>query len=319
MGDRHVSGPDEIPWVNSVFDQPWWLEALAPGRWSAVIVRSSSGDVVARLPYVTTTRYGFTLVAQPPLTQSLGPWLGPSEGEYSHGLELEKTRMTELITGLPRFDRFQQSFSPRITNWLPFYWAGFAATVRYTYRLDDLTDPDAVWAGFQENVRRQIRKAEKQVEVRDDLELDAFLPLNDVTFQRRGLDAPYSPGLVRSLDDACASRNARKIFFAVDRGQRVHAAIYVVWDGRSAYYLMGGRSRELATTGATSLLMWKAIQFAAGVTQAFDFEGSMIESIERFFRAFGARQTPYLTVSKSSALMKALWPLRARGRGGAGV
>ena len=319
MRDGSAPRSDEIPWANSVFDQPWWLEALAPGRWSAVVVRSPSGDVVARLPYVTRKRYGFTLLAQPPLTQSLGPWLAPSEGKYAHRLELEKSRMVELIAGLPRFGRFQQSFSPQITNWLPFYWAGFETTVRYTYRLEEILDLDAVWAGFQENARRQIRKAEKQVEVRDDLDLDAFLQLNDATFRRRGLETPYSPALVRSLDHACASRNARRIFFAVDRGQRVHAAIYVVWDRNSAYYLMGGRSHEAPTTGATSLLMWKAIQFAAGVTRAFDFEGSMIESIERFFRMFGARQTPYFTVSKSSGLMKALWPVWEAVGGGGGA
>ena len=38
---------------------------------------------------------------------------------------------------------------------------------------------------------------------------------------------------------------------------------------------------------------------------AFDFEGSMIESVERFFRAFGGQQRPYFHVTKtSSRLMK---------------
>ena len=23
---------DSIPWVNSVFEQPWWLDAVAPGQ-----------------------------------------------------------------------------------------------------------------------------------------------------------------------------------------------------------------------------------------------------------------------------------------------
>jgi hypothetical protein len=43
--------------------------------------------------------------------------------------------------------------------------------------------------------------------------------------------------------------------------------------------------------------MWEAIKFASTVTESFDFEGSMIEPVERFFRAFGARQTSYHTVS----------------------
>jgi hypothetical protein len=29
------SPEDTVPWVNAVFEQPWWLEAVAPGRWDA--------------------------------------------------------------------------------------------------------------------------------------------------------------------------------------------------------------------------------------------------------------------------------------------
>ena len=60
---------------------------------------------------------------------------------------------------------------------------------------------------------------------------------------------------------------------------------------------MGGGDPEFRNSGATSLLMWNAIQFASTVSQIFDFEGSMIESVERFFRGFGAVQTPYFSIS----------------------
>ena len=48
-----------------------------------------------------------------------------------------------------------------------------------------------------------------------------------------------------------------------------------------------------------SLCMWEAIKFASTVTKKFDFEGSMIESVERFFRAFGAVQKPYIHITKT--------------------
>src|SRR5262245_26720571 len=61
-----------------------------------------------------------------------------------------------------------------------------------------------------------------------------------------------------------------------------------------------------------SLLIWEAIQFSAKVTKRFDFEGSMVESIERFFRAFGARQVPYFSVKKvSSRRLRAYLALQA--------
>ena len=64
------------------------------------------------------------------------------EGKYARRLETEKRLLGELIEMLPPFDVFRQCFSPTLTNWLPFYWAGFQATVRYTYRIEDLSDLD---------------------------------------------------------------------------------------------------------------------------------------------------------------------------------
>ena len=56
---------------------------------------------------------------------------------------------------------------------------------------------------------------------------------------------------------------------------------------------MGDGHHEDRNSGATSLVMWQAIQFVATVSQVFDFEGSMIEPVERLFRGFVAFQTPY--------------------------
>lgn len=64
---------------------------------------------------------------------------------------------------------------------------------------------------------------------------------------------------------------------------------------------MGGGDPDLRNSGATSLCMWHAMQFAATVTKRFDFEGSLIESIERFFRSFGAEQRPCFSITKSTS------------------
>ena len=137
-----------------------------------------------------------------------------------------------------------------------------------------------------------------------------------MVFDRQGVSIPYSDEYVRKLDRAAGARNSRKIFIAEDDSGRRHAGIYLVWDAKSAYYLMGGGDPNLRNSGATSLCMWEAIKFAATVTDQFDFEGSMIEPVERFFRAFGAVQTPYFSVSKisSAVLQTAVFLKEVRGR-----
>ena len=77
------------------------------------------------------------------------------------------------------------------------------------------------------------------------------------------------------------------------------AACFVVHDERTAYYLLGGYRAENRHHGAGALAVWEAIRHAkeAGL-ETFDFEGSVIPPIERFFRGFGGRLTPYYTVNK---------------------
>jgi hypothetical protein len=291
--------------INALFEQPWWLDAVAPGAWGAVEV-SRDGRVVARLPYVTEKRLRLKGLTMPPLTQTLGPWLAPSEGKQTGQLARQKELMTALIEGLPPHDYFHQQFHYSVSNWLPFYWSGFEQTTRYTYVIEPLDDLSLVWDRFQSNIRREIRKAQKRVAVRTDLDVERFLDINTLSFKRRGLELPYSRDLVRRLDAACAERQARRMFFAEDGQGRIHAALYVVWNENSAYYLMSGIDPDLRNSGAMSLLVWEAIQFAATVTERFDFEGSVIETVERFFRGFGGTPKPYFRITRFSRRMRFL-------------
>jgi predicted acetyltransferase len=87
---------------------------------------------------------------------------------------------------------------------------------------------------------------------------------------------------------------------AEDGNSNYHAAIYLIWDRDCTYYLMGGADPEFRNSGAMSLLIWEGINQAAQRKQSFDFEGSMIEPIEHFFRSFGGEQTHYLQITKRS-------------------
>jgi hypothetical protein len=60
-----------------------------------------------------------------------------------------------------------------------------------------------------------------------------------------------------------------------------------------------------------SLLMWESIKFASSFVDEFDFEGTMVESIERFIRGFGAAQSPYFQLTKvSPKFLKPLYEKR---------
>ena len=287
-----------------LFAQDWWLDAACgPSAWDVAMV-GSGVRVDAALPFAVRRRGVFSILSQPPFTPRLGPWI--REAKDTSRSRTEFRLLAELADALPRFDRYAQNWSYDMTNWLPFFWKGFQQTTRYSYVLTDLSSEEAIWAGMQSNIRREIRKASGRYDLRlrDDLDLDVLLRLNELTYHRRGM-APPDGATLRRIDDACRARDCRKLIVAEDKHGRQHAAAYFVWDAESAYYLVGGMDPVLRTSGAMSLVMWTAIRFARGVTKRFDFEGSMVESIARFFRAFGGEQLGYSYVTKTpSALLR---------------
>jgi hypothetical protein len=285
-----------VPLAYALFQETWWLEAVAPGQWDVVEVRES-GQVVGRMPFVYRRRLGLNALTQPPLTPYLGPWLRQLDGKDARRCARERHILDQLLAALPRHDVFIQSFHPAVQDWLPLFWQGFQQTTLYTYLLHAPDDRQRLWEGLQESTRRQIRKAERQLTVTSGDDLDLFLTLHRHTFGRQGRELPYPEAVVRRLDACCAAREQRQILFAADSRATCHAAIYTVWDDTTAYYLMGGSDPGLRSSGAMSLLMWAAIEYANKIGRSFDFEGSMIQSVERFFRCFGGRQTPYFHIS----------------------
>lgn len=289
-----------------LFCRDWWQDAVCgENNWNVVLVERG-GTIAGVLPYYLDSRYGLDCIRNPKLTQFTGPWLSYPPGQKYHSrLSFEKEILSELIDKLPPFDSFTQGFHYSVANWLPFCWKGFRQTTRYTYIIEDLSSPDDLFSAFRSNIKTDIRKAEKALRVVYDNDVERFFHLNKLTFDRQNLSMPYELTFLQRVDSACVERGCRKVFFAEGSDGAVHAAVYLVWDKQSAYYLMGGADPALRNSGATSLLLWEAIQFAATVTRKFDFEGSMLEPVERFFRSFGAVQKPYFHVSKvNSRLIK---------------
>ena len=119
--------------------------------------------------------------------------------------------MGDLIAALPEHDIFSQSFHRDIKDCLQFHCAGFSESTHYIYIIDDLEDQDQIWSGFRKTVRTHIRKAERQVVVRTVDDIERFLPLYRMTYERQGIAQPYPDDVIRRLDAACSACGARRI------------------------------------------------------------------------------------------------------------
>lgn len=282
-----------------MFATAWWMETVAPGSHGIALVERDN-QIQAAWPYLIRRTFGRVILDMPPLT----PWLGVlfrggTKGKTATRLGREKDLITELIAALPASDVIRARFHREFSYWAPLSWAGFTQSTRYTFVLRDLDELDTVWKGLRDNIRTDVRKATRAgLTVTDAGDFNTFWALHEMTFTRQGLPVPYSRDLVERIDAACLSRGVRRIFIARDTEGKAHAAAYVVWDSRSAYYLMGGGDPHLRSSGATALTLWEAIRFAATVAPVFDFEGSMMEPVERFVRAFGAEPAPYSAIER---------------------
>lgn len=286
----------EIP----LFSQAWWLDASAGDDWHAVLV-FDNGHVVGALPYVMRRRLGINVIGQPTLTQTLGPWVASTKRSYAKNLAYQKDVLGALADGLPRHHCYAQNWHYEQKNWLPFYWRGFTQSTRYTYRLPLSQGLDAVWEGFQKDIRGNINKATKrfQVTVKEHDDICDLIPVLEKTFARQGKKFPYSKRLLCSIDERARARRQRLILIGSDPNGCEHAGTYVVWHGDTAYQLLNGYDPKYRQSGAGSLCVWEAIRKSSSHVRTYDFEGSMIEPIERFFRAFGAEQVPYFRVSRT--------------------
>ncbi len=289
----------------TLFEEPYWLDAVAPGRWHAVEVKQD-GQVIGRLPYTTKRRLGLTAVTNPGLTPWGGPWIRPAGAKLANELGHQHEILEKLIEGLPAADRLTISCAPEFQNLMAFHWAGYGLKLGYTYRLTELDDSQRIWDEMRENVRRICRKAERLTAVTRERDVSTVIAAMEKTFGRQGMDMSGLFPTLERIDETMGRRNQRAIYAAEDAQGRIHAAVYIAFDDRHSFYLCGGGDPELRNSGAHALTLWHAIKDTAGRSRTFDFEGSMVRNIETFVRGFGPRQVPRYTASRSRTAVKLL-------------
>lgn len=277
----------------TVFSTSWWLDAVAPGSWKPHVV--DDGDLQAAWPTVVRRSRWGALHLGASLTPFLGPILPVVEGQKRRWSAAEQL-LELLLEELGPYAHLEARCHPSFSYWTPLSWHGCTQITRYTWRLDDLSDLEAAEAGLRSNIRGDIRKARKQgVTVVEGTKDDLF-ELHAAAAGERGQLPEATRETIEAVDGLAEARDARRVLVARGADGEAHAAGYFVWDDSTLYYLVGASDAALRSSGATSLLLWAAIALAAERGLAFDFEGSMIRSVERFFRAFGGEPVPYSVI-----------------------
>jgi len=309
--------PRELSSQGTLFHKSYWLRAS--GREFRIYGYFKGEELFAGLPLVcSVSRLGVKNASHPSLTPYLGVIFRESEAKYVTRISGEK-EMSKAIAAKTKedFDSITFSFPPFSTDLQPFIWEGFSSGVRYTYLLE-LDDLENVWKGMDESRRRNIRRAEKDgiyVEPSDDFE--QTFALVEKTFGRQEKKAFFKLAAFK-YNEVLSPKGQCNSFLARNKEGKAIAVVYIVWDEKRSYYILGGYDPEESHHGASAIAMWEAIKFTKeelGLNQ-FDFEGSMIQPVEQFFRKFGGKLTPYYTVSwtkPSAKLLRAATSIIGKG------
>ncbi len=282
--------------TNSIFEEIWWLKAVAPAvNWREITINDVDGTVLAR--WVTARNN----IKQPAETQNIGFWLNEEKLTDDIYMNRRKELINKLINNLPQ--RVDVYLSPENRWVLPFLWRGFSIFPKFSYRIANLSNTEEIYGTFAKIVKKNIKSARNKVEVQIGNEIDTLYNLMEKTFQAQGRRFPHNRDLFYRIYNAATEHNACRIFYAYDKNNREpHCGIMLVYDGNCCYYLLAGTDFKYRNSGANSLLLWEGIQFAATVSRVFDFEGSMIEGIETFIRQFGAKPVTYYKVCRQSLI-----------------
>jgi len=295
---------DESP-EGCIFNKTWYLEA-AGAHFRILAAHDVTGDIVGGivLPFGVDGK----IAMMPAFTQTLGVLLAPfPTGKYVRRLSRESDITAALADNIPDCKYFDCYFHYNFTNWLPFHWQGYHQTTRYTYVLDYAGGIEAVKKGMSQTLRNTIRKAEKSgFTARTDLNPEDGFALVRSTLEQRSPNSALPLERYVKLNDALQERRAATFFGAFDKDGALQAVSYIVHDSRAAYYLLAGRNVEEEHSPAGAFVLWEAIKYFADKAGRFDFEGSMIQGVERFFRSFGGRQMPYFNISKTTGKFRRL-------------
>jgi len=281
-----------------IYSRDWWLDCVCgEDKWD-VLLYWSKENIEAAMPFYSPVK---KIITMPTHTQTIGIWFNPESENprYSENLHRKQLICQFFIEHLPVHSFFLQHFHSSFTDWLPFYWKGFQQTTRYNYILPDIKDTDIVYERLGGDVKRNIAKAQKKygIEIRRNISFGLFMEHYYLTFNQKGMKA-YQPEILKKIIETCLSRKQGDFWGAFDKQNRLHAAVFIVWQNDCAYYIAAGNNPQLKKSGAHAYTLWQAIVDLAEQVETFDFSGSMLLGVEHFFREFGAVQHPYYVISK---------------------
>lgn len=284
-----------------IYSKPWWLDAVCgKDNWD-VWLYESGGNILAAMPYYMENRNGYKYITKAPLTQVNGIIFAEDARMKRIAIAEREEKIIqaacEFINSLC-LDVYEQQFPYTFTNWQPFFWNSYTNVLRYTYVIENTSSPEMIMEGMSANYRKNVRKGQRLTKVVDNITKDVFYREHKKVFDKQGIPVPITEEFWNRFYNACQAHNTGKIIAAIDVEEKIHSVMYLVWDERAMYPILGGYMPEFSSSQSYPALTYYSICMAGKMGKIYDFEGSMIKQIAKSFREYGGVPMPYYRIRK---------------------
>ncbi len=270
-----------------------YLSHLLP-KWQAVVVMEGT-QIVAAFPFALKTKATIQYGLQPYFSQYLGILFLDKSENASKRLEFQKKAIQLIHENIPPSAKYlSYNFAPEFDYELPLIWLGWDQKSLFTYWVDIRKGYNVFLGECASHVRREIKKSDSTGLVIK-MENNPETVINILKTAKPEAVRQISPHFFEAL---CA--NARHYFDAGKSccligydGDTPIAGIIYFFHGRKMIYYQGSTLPAYKNAGIMSKIIAESVRLNEGKYDYLDFDGSMIEAIERFFRGFGATPVRY--------------------------
>jgi len=290
----------------AIFNSKKWLD-LFDEKVSIYGIFDKGENLIGGFHLYEKKRFGLTICCDAPFTPTTGPFFKLESKNPVAIMNKWKKVLTKIANFIEnrRYHVVSISLDRNVIDTQPFIWMKYKVAPRYTYILDLRKSLVEIRSDMSSERRKNINKGIKDgliVKQNYDNKLVKSFALN--TFTRQGLKVNASY-LDKILFDYADETNS--FSFVVYEEDIPISVIFCVHDNKSVYYLLGGYSERKKHQGGGALAFWETIKYAKNLGLLnYDFEGSEIQNIEKYFRGFGGSIFPYYRINKARLCLEIL-------------
>lgn len=258
-----------------VYAYSWYLDIVSYG-WEALVF----DDYKAVMPLTTKRKYGFNYIFQPRYTQQLGVFTSEILGQnlVESFLKAIPERYKIININLNTYNKVG-TIKGQVKHGI-------------TYQLDLISSYKTIAKSYNQNTRRNIRKAEK-----NDIQISKHVNLKDLLLlKKQTSNIPITfehLNILRRIIPFSVSHNLGETYGAYNKNNELVAAAYFIRSHNKSIYLLSASTNEGKEVGGMFLIIDKYIRENAEKNLTLDFEGSSIETLARFYKGFGANPINY--------------------------